>query len=153
MFWTTQVVGYAGLQRPSQPDAQGLMSLHLQPIADQLHWQPQPAARASRYLRTKKSSPLAALISLINSVVRYIVMLPTLIRRSEPGVEETKPKKIFNYKLKAEWPPDFSKLSPQEKFRYEKRYKRRVHHLSVRPRWNKMVKLVQLGTITSSLLR
>ncbi|KAL1900908.1 hypothetical protein Sste5346_001969 [Sporothrix stenoceras] len=52
------------------------------------------------------------------------------------------------YKNKKVWPPDFTRLSPQEQLRFEKRYKRRVALASARPRWVKFVKLVQLFSIT-----
>ncbi|KAK0740427.1 hypothetical protein B0T18DRAFT_330581 [Schizothecium vesticola] len=51
-------------------------------------------------------------------------------------------------RLKKMWPPDFSKLSKQEQLHFEKRYKRRVSHIAQRPRWNKMIQLAQLTTIT-----
>lgn len=53
------------------------------------------------------------------------------------------------YKPKKIWPPDFSKLSQKEQFRFEKRYKRRVKLATARPRWDKYVRLVQLGAVTS----
>jgi len=54
----------------------------------------------------------------------------------------------YTYKLKKVWPPDFSKLSPQEQLRFEKRFKRRLHHISARPKWNKFIKLAQLSSVT-----
>lgn len=51
-------------------------------------------------------------------------------------------------KLKKVWPPDFSKLSEKEKFRFERRYKRRVKLASARPRWDKFMRLVQLVSVT-----
>ncbi|KAK3386585.1 hypothetical protein B0H63DRAFT_520672 [Podospora didyma] len=51
-------------------------------------------------------------------------------------------------RLKKVWPPEFSKLSPQEQLRYEKRYKRRLAHLAERPRWNKFVTLAQYFSIS-----
>ncbi|KAF3025584.1 hypothetical protein E8E14_011990 [Neopestalotiopsis sp. 37M] len=51
-----------------------------------------------------------------------------------------RPKKI--------WPPDFSKLSAKEQFRFEKKYKRRVKLATARPRWDKYVKMAQLVTVT-----
>lgn len=52
------------------------------------------------------------------------------------------------YKLKKVWPPDFSKLPAKEQFRFERRFKRRMRLASRRPRWDRFVKLMQLGTIT-----
>lgn len=53
------------------------------------------------------------------------------------------------YKPKKVWPPDFSLLSDKEKFRFEKRYKRRMKLATARPRWNRYVQLAQLGIVTS----
>ncbi|CAK7203259.1 hypothetical protein SEUCBS139899_005990 [Sporothrix eucalyptigena] len=52
------------------------------------------------------------------------------------------------YKNKKVWPPDFTRMSPQEQLRLEKRFKRRMALASARPRWVKFIKLVQLFTIT-----
>lgn len=52
------------------------------------------------------------------------------------------------YKNKKVWPPDFTRLSPQEQLRFEKRFKRRVALASARPRWVKFIKLVQLFSVT-----
>ncbi|KAK3683364.1 hypothetical protein B0T22DRAFT_246394 [Podospora appendiculata] len=54
----------------------------------------------------------------------------------------------YTYRLKKVWPPELHKLSAQEQLRFEKRYKRRVQHITARPRWNKMVGLAQLFTIS-----
>ncbi|KAI0192210.1 hypothetical protein EV127DRAFT_426327 [Xylaria flabelliformis] len=56
------------------------------------------------------------------------------------------------YKPKKVWPPDFSKLSGKEQFRFEKRYKRRVRLATARPRWDKFVRLAQLGSVTFVLV-
>ncbi|EJT71542.1 hypothetical protein GGTG_10799 [Gaeumannomyces tritici R3-111a-1] len=50
--------------------------------------------------------------------------------------------------LKKVWPPDYSKLSPQAKLKFEKKYKRRVLLRSARPRWNKIIRLTQLFSVT-----
>ncbi|KAI1095313.1 hypothetical protein F5B19DRAFT_339410 [Rostrohypoxylon terebratum] len=55
------------------------------------------------------------------------------------------------YKLKKVWPPDFSKLSPKDQFRFERRYKRRLRLAAVRPRWDKFIKLAQLFSMVSVL--
>ncbi|KIH93514.1 hypothetical protein SPBR_04423 [Sporothrix brasiliensis 5110] len=52
------------------------------------------------------------------------------------------------YKNKKVWPPDFTRLSPQEQLRFEKRFKRRVALASARPRWVKFIKLAQLFSVT-----
>ncbi|KAI1403336.1 hypothetical protein F4819DRAFT_484778 [Hypoxylon fuscum] len=56
------------------------------------------------------------------------------------------------YKPKKVWPPDFSKLSEKEQFRFERRYKRRVKLATARPRWDKYVRLAQLFSVTSVLI-
>lgn len=75
-------------------------------------------------------------------------MLPTLVRRmaqaSKPQIEAA----ANPSKLKKVWPPDFSKLSPQEQLRFEKRYKRRIAHIAQRPTWTKAIKLTQYFTIS-----
>lgn len=80
-------------------------------------------------------------------------MLPTLVRRvaqaSKPQIEAA----ANPTKLKKVWPPDFSKLSPQEQLRFEKRYKRRISHIAQRPKWTKMIKFTQYFTITCMHLR
>ncbi|KAK1834521.1 hypothetical protein QBC39DRAFT_343302 [Podospora conica] len=85
-------------------------------------------------------------------------MFPTLARRMAQAAEKaaTKSKATTSSasslsspsRLKKVWPPDFSKLSQQEQLHFEKRYKRRVAHIAQRPRWNKMIQLAQLTTIT-----
>ncbi|KAI3316462.1 hypothetical protein HD806DRAFT_349944 [Xylariaceae sp. AK1471] len=56
------------------------------------------------------------------------------------------------YKPKKVWPPDFAKLSQKDQFRFERRYKRRVKLATARPRWDKYVKLAQLGSVTFVLV-
>ncbi|KIW01135.1 uncharacterized protein PV09_07421 [Verruconis gallopava] len=51
------------------------------------------------------------------------------------------------YRAKKKWPPDFSKLSEKEQFRFEKKWRRRNKLAWARPRWNKATKLVQWGLI------
>jgi hypothetical protein len=75
-------------------------------------------------------------------------MFATAIRRaaqaSQPSLAQTAPVS----RLKKVWPPDFSKLSPGEQLKFEKRYKRRVRLAAARPLWNKVIKLTQLFSIT-----
>ncbi|KAI0142529.1 hypothetical protein F4776DRAFT_661598 [Hypoxylon sp. NC0597] len=61
---------------------------------------------------------------------------------------------VYNsrYKPKKVWPPDFSKLSEKEQFRFERRYKRRVKLATSRPRWDKFIRLAQLFSVTSVLV-
>lgn len=57
---------------------------------------------------------------------------------------------IYNsrYKPRKIWPPDFSRLSQKEQFRFEKKYKRRVKLATARPRWDKFVRMAQLLSVT-----
>lgn len=75
-------------------------------------------------------------------------MLPTIARRMAQAAKPHLEAATGPSKLKKVWPPDFSRLSPQEQLRFEKRYKRRIHHIAQRPRWNKMIQLAQLFTIS-----
>ncbi|KAI0837400.1 hypothetical protein F5Y06DRAFT_271619 [Hypoxylon sp. FL0890] len=89
-------------------------------------------------------------------------MFPTLIRRMAEmpiapklrNATRTPLTEAYNspYKPKKVWPPDFSKLSEKEQFRFERRYKRRVKLASARPRWDKFVRLAQLFSVTSVLI-
>ena len=74
-------------------------------------------------------------------------MFATLIRRAVEGARAPLVRG-GPYKLKKVWPPDFTKLSKADQLRFEKRYKRRLRLMGARPRWNKMLKLVQLVSIT-----
>ncbi|KAL3426612.1 hypothetical protein PVAG01_00121 [Phlyctema vagabunda] len=56
------------------------------------------------------------------------------------------------YKAKRLWPPDFTKLTPKEQFRLERRYKRRTKLKWERPRWVKAVKIVQMSSIVFILV-
>ncbi|RYP59575.1 hypothetical protein DL771_010843 [Monosporascus sp. 5C6A] len=84
-------------------------------------------------------------------------MLPTLVRRlaGKPvtlPIRNTQVPLTGNhsnrYKPKKVWPPDFSQLTEKEKFRFERRYKRRVKLATARPRWDKFVRLAQLSSVT-----
>ncbi|KAJ1338088.1 hypothetical protein MN608_00946 [Microdochium nivale] len=83
-------------------------------------------------------------------------MLPTLIRhlaaRAPPAASAPKlsASNIYSsrYKPKKIWPPDFTKLSEKEQFRFERRYKRRVKLATARPRWDKYVRLAQLASVS-----
>ncbi|KAI1269824.1 hypothetical protein F5Y18DRAFT_371726, partial [Xylariaceae sp. FL1019] len=90
-------------------------------------------------------------------------MLPTIARRmaSSPFVppklrnagRAPLPSAYAKYAPKKIWPPDFARLSQNEQFRYERRYKRRVKLATARPRWDKYVRLAQLGTVSCEYLR
>ncbi|KAI5864047.1 hypothetical protein GGS23DRAFT_595697 [Durotheca rogersii] len=53
------------------------------------------------------------------------------------------------YTPKKVWPPDFSRLSEREQFRFERRYKRRVLLATARPRWDRAVRLAQWACIVA----
>lgn len=78
-------------------------------------------------------------------------MLPTLARRAAHKVARPQLEYIQRirelYPPKKVWPPDFSRLSPQEQLRYEKKYKRRMALATTRPKWDKAVKLLQLFSV------
>ena len=84
-------------------------------------------------------------------------MFSTLVRRTAQGpipprlrnaAAANLPGIYSRYKPKKVWPPDFSKLSAKEQFRFERRYKRRVKLATARPRWDKYVRLAQLCSVT-----
>jgi len=75
-------------------------------------------------------------------------MIPTLIRRLATGIKPKPDVLVTPYKAKKIWPPDFTKLSPQEQLRFEKRYKRRVRLMGMRSRWIKFTKIAQVICIT-----
>ena len=84
-------------------------------------------------------------------------MFSTLVRRAAPSpipprlrnaAAASLPGIYSRYKPKKVWPPDFSKLSAKEQFRFERRYKRRVKLATARPRWDKYVRLAQLCSVT-----
>ncbi|KAG9246457.1 hypothetical protein BJ878DRAFT_496894 [Calycina marina] len=52
------------------------------------------------------------------------------------------------FRAKRHWPPDFSKFSQKQQFRFERTYKRRTKLKWARPKWVKGVKLVQMASIT-----
>ncbi|RYP24888.1 hypothetical protein DL767_008535 [Monosporascus sp. MG133] len=88
-------------------------------------------------------------------------MFPTLVRRLAdkpvaPPIRNTQVPLTGNlsnrYKPKKVWPPDFSQLTEKEKFRFERRYKRRVKLATARPRWDKFVRLAQLSSVTFVLV-
>jgi hypothetical protein len=76
-------------------------------------------------------------------------MFPTLVRRL---AQATKPQANSavsgTVKLKKVWPPDLKSMSMQQQLRFEKKYKRRLKLATARPRWDKMVRLGQLFSIT-----
>jgi hypothetical protein len=83
----------------------------------------------------------------------FQTMFPTLVRRlAQTSSRQLSTTTINPSKLKKVWPPDFTKLSPQEQLKFEKKYKRRVQLATARPRWNKFIKLSQLSAITCTLV-
>ena len=82
-------------------------------------------------------------------------MRPTLLRRlADAGKEASRdlPPLLANnpYQARKVWPPDFTRLSPQQQLRFEKKYKRRLYLSHYNPRWDKGVKMLQLGTIAGA---
>lgn len=74
-------------------------------------------------------------------------MFSTFVRRMASTMRPALTIKNNPYKAKKVWPPDFSKLSTQEQFRMEKRYKRRLILATKRPRWDRMLRMVQFFSI------
>ncbi len=84
---------------------------------------------------------------MFSTLLRRLADKPTIpaIRNTQIPVAEDRGSP---FKLKKVWPPDFSKLSEKEKFRFERRYKRRLRLATARPRWDKFIRLAQLSSIT-----
>ncbi|KAI0877123.1 hypothetical protein GGS24DRAFT_169397 [Hypoxylon argillaceum] len=78
----------------------------------------------------------------------------TETRPSPPptGVSAAVAAAISRYKPKKVWPPDFSKLSQKEQFRFERRYKRRVRLAATSPRWDRGVRLARLGSVIAIIV-
>lgn len=79
-------------------------------------------------------------------------MLPSILLLAQAArTEASDPPKfdIFNnpYRAKRQWPPDFSKLTNQQQLRFEKKYKRRLKLQWARPRFMKLVQIVQWVSI------
>lgn len=55
------------------------------------------------------------------------------------------------YTSRKSWPPDFSKLSTHDRFRYEKTFRRRSKLKWARPRWIKFTKILQWGLIWATV--
>ncbi|KAI5920389.1 hypothetical protein F4810DRAFT_436392 [Camillea tinctor] len=55
----------------------------------------------------------------------------------------------YKYPPKKVWPPDFSRLSPKDQFRLERKYKRRLRVATARPRWDRLMRMAQLVGVTS----
>lgn len=55
------------------------------------------------------------------------------------------------YPAKKKWPPNLRELTERQQFRFERKFKRRLRMKSIKPTWNKWVKIVQwtlIGGIT-----
>ena len=74
-------------------------------------------------------------------------MLQTLVRRSAGAARSTFNIHTNPFKAKKPWPPDFDKTSQMHQFRLEKRYRRRTKLKFARPKWMKITKLAQWGSI------
>ncbi len=75
-------------------------------------------------------------------------MFPTLIRRVAETSRSQLTRGASPFKLKKVWPPDFTQLSHSDQLRFEKRYKRRLRLMGARPRWNQILRLTQLFSVT-----
>jgi hypothetical protein len=51
------------------------------------------------------------------------------------------------YRSKKKWPPNLHHLTERQAFRFERKFKRRLRMKSVRPEWNKWVKIVQWSLV------
>jgi hypothetical protein len=49
------------------------------------------------------------------------------------------------FKAKKQWPPDFDMLTQKDKFKLERRFRRRAKLAYARPEWNRRLLLVQWG--------
>lgn len=56
------------------------------------------------------------------------------------------------YRARTKWPPDFRNLDTKQQFHFEKTFRRRTALKWARPRWNKIVKLVQHTLITFTII-
>ncbi|KAI1322114.1 hypothetical protein F5Y16DRAFT_54886 [Xylariaceae sp. FL0255] len=67
---------------------------------------------------------------------------------------KAKPLGVYNsiYKPKKVWPPDFTKLSEKQQFRFEKRYKRRIALASQRPNWDRYTRMAQYFVISTVIV-
>jgi len=70
----------------------------------------------------------------------------TITTRSQPPPEPAF-LVVPDYPPRKQWPPDFSRLSQQQQYRFEKKHKRRVIYATRRPGWTKGVQIAQLSVI------
>jgi len=52
------------------------------------------------------------------------------------------------FRVKKKWPPTFSELTDKQKFRFERKFKRRIKAKSTNPLWNKWTKIAQWSLIS-----
>lgn len=98
--------------------------------------------RVHAYYSTTEQEPTAKMFA-TTLARRMASRIPNM-----PSLPRSAPKPEPYFPLKKVWPPDFSKMSPQQQLRFEKRYKRRLRHISQRPGWDKAVQLAQFFTIS-----
>ncbi|EPS44161.1 hypothetical protein H072_1865 [Dactylellina haptotyla CBS 200.50] len=68
---------------------------------------------------------------------------------AEPAATHSSPI-IREVKAKRPWPPDFSKMSDYDKYRLERKYKRRMRHAGGHPAsWMKFTGILQILTVTA----
>ena len=51
------------------------------------------------------------------------------------------------YHVKKKWPPNFRALTEKQQFRFERKFKRRIKLKSMRPVWDRRIKVVQWSMI------
>lgn len=52
------------------------------------------------------------------------------------------------FRVKKKWPPTFHELTDKQKFRFERKFKRRIKAKSIKPLWNKWTKISQWSIIS-----
>jgi hypothetical protein len=56
------------------------------------------------------------------------------------------------FPMRKKWPPNLRALTERQQFRFERKFKRRIREKSIRPQWNKWVKIVQWSIISFVLV-
>lgn len=51
------------------------------------------------------------------------------------------------FRAKKHWPPNLRELTEKQQFRFERKYKRRLRLKSIKPQWQKWIKIVQWNLI------
>lgn len=103
--------------------------------------------RPSNRLRTTPSQrlPIAQVQSFATSPQRPFFW--PFRNKSRSQSKETQKEYTTPYRPKREWPPDMSQLSKEQRFRLERKYRRRAKLKYERPNWDKWTKIVQWSLI------